>query len=403
MIYFRSSKAVSILGCISFAAVLAFGLAALRQTVTPPSVSAAPTAPAAAVTAAQAFLASRTPAQRAKAALQYDDVTKTHWHNLPPMLAKRPGITFSELSAEQKGLGVKLLRSVLGSYGYQKVTDITAADEFLGVNHAPNFPTGPNAYLLAVFGEPSLTKPWAIEYGGHHLGLNLAISGQQQVMAPTLTGAYPNIYAKDGKQIFVMHDEFDRAAKLVNSLSPEQRTKAISPTQIFNFVLGPGHDGQRVQPEGLKGSEMTASQKAMMLDVTAAWVNMMSEDPAKNKIAEIRRNLDDTYFLWSGNTVDRGLAYFRVQGPTVWIEYAPQTEGGPGSFGGPGGGAGGGAGGVARGPRPGGGPPPTGGWPPPDLDAMMEGIPNRKLDANHVHAVYREFGADYGTKFTATR
>ena len=73
-------------------------------------------------------------------------------------------------------------------------------------------------------------------------------------MAPTLTGAYPNIYSKDGKEIFVLHDEVDRAMKLVNSLSAENRSKAMSPTPIWDFVLGPGHDGQVIQPEGLKAS-----------------------------------------------------------------------------------------------------------------------------------------------------
>ncbi len=41
-------------------------------------------------------------------------------------------------------------------------------------------------------------------------------------------------------------------------------------------------------------------------------------------MAEIKANLPQTYFAWSGATKNGGLAYYRVQGPTVVIEYAPQ-------------------------------------------------------------------------------
>jgi hypothetical protein len=41
-------------------------------------------------------------------------------------------------------------------------------------------------------------------------------------------------------------------------------------------------------------------------------------------MAELRANLADTWFAWSGPTTKGRAAYFRIQGPTVVIEYAPQ-------------------------------------------------------------------------------
>ena len=38
----------------------------------------------------------------------------------------------------------------------------------------------------------------------------------------------------------------------------------------------------------------------------------------------IRASLPQTYFAWSGPTTNGSAAYFRVQGPTLVIEYAPQ-------------------------------------------------------------------------------
>jgi len=47
---------------------------------------------------------------------------------------------------------------------------------------------------------------------------------------------------------------------------------------------------------------------------------------AEPRMAEIRSNLHDTYFAWSGPTTNGRPAYFRIQGPTLLIEYAPQQD-----------------------------------------------------------------------------
>ena len=50
------------------------------------------------------------------------------------------------------------------------------------------------------------------------------------------------------------------------------------------------------------------------------------------RLAEIKAGLDDTRFAWSGpltRAPDRnGASYFRVHGPTLFIEFAPQAPGG---------------------------------------------------------------------------
>ena len=38
----------------------------------------------------------------------------------------------------------------------------------------------------------------------------------------------------------------------------------------------------------------------------------------------VRANLPKTYFAWSGPTTPGSAAYFRMQGPTLVIEFAPQ-------------------------------------------------------------------------------
>ena len=54
------------------------------------------------------------------------------------------------------------------------------------------------------------------------------------------------------------------------------------------------------------------------------WAGIMTDAYATPRMAEIRSNLAQTWFAWSGATTNGSAAYFRVQGPTIVIEYAPQ-------------------------------------------------------------------------------
>ena len=62
----------------------------------------------------------------------------------------------------------------------------------------------------------------------------------------------------------------------------------------------------------------------MLLDVIGAWVNIVEPEAAAARLAAIREKVGETYFAWSGPTERGKAAYFRVQGPAVVIEYAPQ-------------------------------------------------------------------------------
>ena len=89
-------------------------------------------------------------------------------------------------------------------------------------------------------------------------------------------------------------------------------------------MLGPGEDGKVIQPEGIAGSALTPAQQSMLLDVAHEWVGILNDEAANAKMAELKANLPRTFFAWSGSTKNGELAYYRIQGPTVVIEYAPQ-------------------------------------------------------------------------------
>jgi hypothetical protein len=62
--------------------------------------------------------------------------------------------------------------------GYEKVVGIVESDEVLrkqSPKGAPPF--GRDEYFISFLGKPSATAPWMIQFGGHHLALNLTIAG----------------------------------------------------------------------------------------------------------------------------------------------------------------------------------------------------------------------------------
>ena len=41
-------------------------------------------------------------------------------------------------------------------------------------------------------------------------------------------------------------------------------------------------------------------------------------------MAALKAKIDETYFAWYGPTTNGSAAYYRIQGPSLLIEYAPQ-------------------------------------------------------------------------------
>jgi hypothetical protein len=324
------------------------------------SASVAPAdATAKIVAAAQAVAASLDDAGRAKLQFPFDDAEqRVRWSNLPSPMFGRKGIKLGDLTPPQRAAVTALLQTALSADGYRKVTEIMRGDEVLRTNGGgrggggrgpggggPAF--GQDEYYLAFLGTPSTTTPWLMQYGGHHLAINLTLGGAQASMTPSLPAAQPATYTFEGKEIRPLGKENDKAFALINALEPDKRSQAILAYRVSDLVLGAGKDGRVIQPEGLRASALSPAQQTMLLDLVREWAGITHDAYAAVRMAEIRRNLPDTYFAWSGPTTNGSVAYFRIQGPTLVIEYAPQGS------------------------------------------------------VDHIHTIYRDPTNDYGAKFTA--
>jgi hypothetical protein len=256
---------------------------------------------------------------------------KAVWSNYPVSDVLRPGLQLGSLNVAQRAAVMDLLQTMLSPMGYQKVLDIMGSDQALSEKGQP-FCSGTACYTVGIFGEPSPTKPWMIEFGGHHLGLNIVIAGANGVMTPTLTGAQPSVYQRDGKIVRVLAQENDKAFALLDALDETQRKHAMLNYEVDDLVLGPGHAGEQIQPEGLKASAMNDRQRALLVDVISEWAGMVQSAYAGPRMEEIKADLNDTYFAWSGPVTHKpgrnGSSYYRIQGPRIVIEFSPQGVGG---------------------------------------------------------------------------
>ena len=303
----------------------------------PPSGSTKGTVTARVVGAANAFLATLTVAERNKCTFDFTSSQRTGWSNLPTGIFQRNGLRFGDLTSRQREAALNLVAAALSHAGYKKVTDIMNGDEVLknagggrtGGRPGAGGPGGRirfglDEYYIALLGSPSATAAWMIQFGGHHLAINVTVVGPNSVMTPSLPAAQPAKYSLNGETVRPLGHENDKGFALINALNPAQQKEAILNYEVRDLVLGPGADGKVIQPEGILASGLDASQQAMLLDLVHEWVGILNDEAATAKMAEIKANLPRTYFAWSGSTKNGGLAYYRVQGPTLVIEYAPQ-------------------------------------------------------------------------------
>ncbi|MFC4640360.1 DUF3500 domain-containing protein [Deinococcus hohokamensis] len=280
--------------------------------------------------AANAFLGTLSAAQKKAVSFAWtDSAQRARWSNFPTGIVQRTGLRWGDLSATQRTALMKLLAAVLSADGLKMVQQQMDADEVLkNTERAGRLVFGSAEYYVSFLGSPSTTSPWTLQFGGHHLALNATVVGSNITLAPSLTGGQPVKYTLNGKAVYVVEKEVKDAFAMVNGLTAAQRGKAVISTQSIDLVLGPGQDGKTLQAEGLPGSAMTAAQKTQFLALIKDRLGALNANDLAEKMTAIQKNLDKTYFAWYGPTTTGSAAYYRITGPTVLIEFSPQSMGG---------------------------------------------------------------------------
>lgn len=308
------------------------------------------------VKAANALMEKLDPGQRSAVAFPFaSEEQRRNWSNLPTGIYRRKGLRMGDLNPDQKEAVLAVVKATMSPDGFQQVIDNMAGDEWLHRQGEPNnrIVFGADEYYFSLLGEPSSKSPWMWQFGGHHLAINATLVGDRVTLAPSLTGGQPIDFEIDGRKVRQMADEEDAAYRLIDSLTAEELKKAVVKRQYDDLQFGPTVQVIEAGREGILAAELNEASRKLLVALIRERVRILNEVHARQTMEKLVAELPRTYFAWHGPTQAGQAASYRIQGPSLIIEYTPQRLGGK----------------------------PT----------------------DHIHAMYRDPGNDYGIRDTRTR
>jgi hypothetical protein len=310
----KSTRLVStLLAALVASAPLAFAL-----------VNAAPAdRPAAAMAEAAAkFLAALDPEQKKLAHHTWEDNDRTSIVYVP---RARSGAPLKKLNPDQKKLAMALLRTGLSQTGYTKATQIIELEKVLAEIEKNPVRRDPELYYFWVFGTPEKNGTWGWKAEGHHLSFNFTVvKGTTIATTPTFAGANP-AEVRDGplKGRRVLHAEEDLARELVTSFDEKTRGQVVFEDKALDEILTT--DKSQVEPlppVGIEAAKMSAKQKELLRKLVAEYASSMPAALATERLARINQaGFDKLRFGWAGGLKRGEKHYYRIQGPTVLIEF----------------------------------------------------------------------------------
>ena len=299
-------------------------------------------------TAADRFLESVTPEQRAQVAFEFQSDERLMWHFIPTEMFPRHGLTIKAMTDGQRARAHDLLSAGLSQRGYLTATTIMDLETVLrALESGGRIERDPAAYFLSIFGTPSPDGAWGWRFEGHHLSLHFTIvDGTAVASSPYFFGSNPAQVRTGPKAgLRVLGEREDAARALVMALGRSQRAAAVIDDVAPDDILtGAELAIDPLSPVGVKAGALNPSQRNLLMRVIDAYTSIMADDIATERMARISAaGHDDIGFVWAGPTERGEPHYYRVQGPTFLIEY-DNTQG----------------------------------------------------DGNHVHSVWRDFAGDFG-------
>jgi len=313
---------------------------------------------------AKALHSSFSKTQKISGQLSFTDTSRLKWNNLPVGMRARAGTSIGNMDNEQRRLVHRLLSASLSSQGYLKATGIMHLDELINrfydtlyVKKAFSDTTytfikslqwSPRNYFFAFFGSPSEAQ-WGYKLEGHHLSINFTFVDDKLAVTPFFVGTDPAEFLfSEYAGWRVLGQEEDSGLKLINLLTEPQRKKAVASTSVPRDIITAAESGKRlVDYWGITGTELTKAQKDLLQNIIKEFVFNLEYEKANVEYAKIlNAGIDKIYFGWIGGFEEKQAHYYILNGPTFLIEF--DNNGGP------------------------------------------------RKEANHIHAIWREKGNEYG-------
>ncbi len=185
---------------------------------------------------------------------------------------------------------------------------------------------GDDAYFFSLYGDPASGDRWGYRFDGHHLSANFTVVGDDVSPTPLFLGAQPREIPEDGlgpAGLRVLADEEDTARALYQSLDADQRAQATLPLELDrDLFIGSGDRVDPAAPVGIAGADLLAEQAKLLDALLEAYLQNVAGPVAARERARIdAAGRDEIRFAWAGSTTPGEEIYYRLQGPTLLIEF----------------------------------------------------------------------------------
>ena len=262
-----------------------------------------------------------------------DDSERENWQFWP---TARVGLPIEYMSAAERRATHDLLSSALSTQGYLKAVHIMQLEQILDMLDEGGLPRSVDHYVLAVFGAPSNTDPWAWRFEGHHLSLSVTVAPEGIAVTPSFFGSNPAQVVSGPMAGFRVHGQVEDLARLlVQSLDGDQRARAVLADQAPGEIATANMNKPRseweswrstLEPVGLPIGELNELQRH--------WVDLILMGVIGNYAYSVqfdywdRLEEDTLRFAWMGSTERGQPHYFRLHGEDFLYEYDNVQNGG---------------------------------------------------------------------------
>jgi hypothetical protein len=251
-------------------------------------------------------------------------MNRYEWHYFPASTFPRNGISISEMNTIQKRNLDALIQSFLSERGFTRTKNIMSFEDLLRDLEGGNSSRIAEHYFIAIYGMPGKDSTWGWKFSGHHLALNFTIVNGKLAFAPFFFGVNPS-EVKDGtrKGTRLIKEEEELGFELVNSLTPDQKQKAIIRENAFgDIITGASEEVNPLVPEGIFAKDLTFEQKITLNKLIVAYLLSMRADVSKVRMQKITaEDINNISFGWAGGTEPGKPHYYRVQGKSFLIEF----------------------------------------------------------------------------------
>lgn len=286
------------------------------------------------------FLETLPAEQKLSGLITLEDEARTQWTNLPVGLAPRSGIQYGALSEKSKIAFHQVLSSMLSSQGYLKTFAIMQVDDILHELFEIQYNRGQinentikmirglnwdfGNYYLAIAGNPETEATWGIKLEGHHLSLNLTVSGDKFSMTPMFLGSDPAV-VEDTQYAGLrpLSKEEDYGFWLINALDEGQKMKATLSGKVpGDIITSPDRPQWLEEFQGIRGSELTESQQKILHYLIEEYIGNLEFQKAEEYLGKLHsRGMGEIYFAWIGSYEPMKPHYYIIHSPDFLIEY----------------------------------------------------------------------------------